>query len=192
MAREIASLGVLLTLLMTSHVTQSMCPWEEKGLMSWSDAGTWGDDGFPIRGQHVDIKSGMSVLLDVSPPSLMSMRIEKGGRLIWGNVDGLVLKTGQIELLGELIIGEDTLDCRMEKKAKIILTGLRDSDVKLPILIVNVIEYTRKVILIRDGGTIEMHGAEQKSWTKLAATIPPVSSLCDVVFDIQVCVCVSV
>ncbi|XP_076471153.1 cell surface hyaluronidase CEMIP2-like [Babylonia areolata] len=127
----------------------------------------------------------MSVLLDVSPPGLESLEIQAGGKLVWGDVEGLVLKTGHIDLHGKLIVGQDTPDCRMEKKAKILLTGLRDSDVKLPIQVFDEIAYTRKLIIIRAGAELELHGAEKKSWTKLTATIPSVDSLCATVFDIE-------
>ncbi|XP_076471152.1 cell surface hyaluronidase CEMIP2-like [Babylonia areolata] len=187
MQRTLRGLVLLtfVTIELTSSVTPSGCPWNEDGLMSWSDVSTWGTDGIPAEGAPVVIRSGMSVLLDVTPPALRSVEIQAGGKLVWGDVEGLVLKTGHIQVLGEFIVGSDSSECRMERKARILLTGKRDSNVTIETHAGHKVAHVRKAIMAFPGSTLEMHGAQQKSWTKLAATIPSVDTLCATVFDVE-------
>ena len=45
-------------------------------------------------------------------------------------------------------------------------------------------ETTRKVVLVREGGTLELHGERKTSWTRLAQTIPAMSDLpCPFIYD---------
>ena len=47
-----------------------------------------------------------------------------------------------------------------------------------------VLEQLRKVLLVREGGTLELHGKKKTSWTRLAQSIPRLSDLpCPFVYD---------
>ncbi|KAK7490147.1 hypothetical protein BaRGS_00018669 [Batillaria attramentaria] len=164
---------VALVTLQFSAVKAGGCPWERDGLKPWSDSATWGGTGVPGENAQVVIPDGVSVLLDVSPPRLASITIPAGSQLIWDNVDGLELYTGFIRVDGEFHLGRDTNRCRFKKKAHIVLTGRSDSDAKVEVQVDD--DHThvaRKAIVVTSGGTLEIHGAEQLSWTKLAKTIP--------------------
>lgn len=43
----------------------------------------------PVTGEDVVIE-GKQVLLNVQPPELGSISLQNGGRLVWGDVDGLL------------------------------------------------------------------------------------------------------
>nr|KAG5701994.1 hypothetical protein BaRGS_034576 [Batillaria attramentaria] len=149
-------------------------------------AGGKRSDMWSIVCSVVVIPDGVSVLLDVSPPRLASITIPAGSQLIWDNVDGLELYTGFIRVDGEFHLGRDTNRCRFKKKAHIVLTGRSDSDAKVEVQVDD--DHThvaRKAIVVTSGGTLEIHGAEQLSWTKLAKTIPRADLVCGTIFDIK-------
>ncbi|XP_070200699.1 cell surface hyaluronidase CEMIP2-like [Littorina saxatilis] len=110
---------------------------------------------------------------------LASLTIERGAALVWGNVDGLELRTDFILVEGEFHMGSEY--CPLKKTAFIKLTGRFDS--------LNVVSdednpEIRKVILVREGATLEIHGQKKTPWTKLAQTTKPVSNYpCAFVYD---------
>ena len=65
------------------------------------------------------------VLLDVQPPSLMTIRVPPGGALIWGDIDGIFLNVTFLAVRGEFHIGSE--DCRFKKRATINLYGKRQT-----------------------------------------------------------------
>ncbi|KAL8584821.1 hypothetical protein ACOMHN_037526 [Nucella lapillus] len=123
MTHPVSALGVLLTLMVTSQVTQSKCPWEESGLTLWSDESTWVTDGIPAEGKPASISTGGDQVRHVGAAGRVSDASAVGAKLVWGHTEGLVLTTGHIQVEGEFLVGKDTRRCRMDKKATIILTG---------------------------------------------------------------------
>ena len=71
----------------------------------WSDPATWPNHKVPVAGALVDIPSGKSVLLDVSPPALAGVTIH--GKLSFADKSDLELTTEWIMLHGELEVGTE-------------------------------------------------------------------------------------
>lgn len=61
------------------------------------------------------------VLLDVSPPALFGVTIEKDASLVWSEEDDFHLTTKYIHIKGAFHIGSET--CPYEKNARITLIG---------------------------------------------------------------------
>lgn len=65
-ARQVVPLFVFTFLLLLSNMgyvsTQTNCPWDQEGLLLWSDANTWGDAGIPI--DNGQVKTMLVYLLD--------------------------------------------------------------------------------------------------------------------------------
>ena len=124
---------------------------------------------FSIKGSLFQVPTGGSVtistpmLLDASPPPLDKVTVDAGGQLVFDpSVESLKLTASMVELTGgELWIGSE--DCPYESDAEILLTGQRDeSDGAASV---------QKAVLVREG-TLEVHGAPKRSWTRLDATLP--------------------
>ncbi|HTC45645.1 MAG TPA: G8 domain-containing protein, partial [Steroidobacteraceae bacterium] len=64
----------------------------------WSDPATWPNHKVPVAGALVDIPSGKSVLLDVSPPPLNGVTIH--GKLSFSDKSDLELTTEWVMLHG--------------------------------------------------------------------------------------------
>ena len=115
----------------------------------------------PSEGSAITIST--PVLLDVSPPSLDTLTIAAGGRLVFDPAaESLTLTANMVELTGggELWIGSE--DCPYTSDAEILLTGKRDESEGAPSV--------QKAILVREG-VLEVHGEPKLSWTRLDATL---------------------
>ena len=129
----------------------------------WSDSATWPDRRVPRAGDTVTIAAGKNVVLDVSPPALGSLTID--GKLSFANNRDLELTTEWIMLHGELEIGTEARP--HTRKATITLTNnVKDEDIGGMGGTNERID--RGIVLM--GGTLNLHGDRQNTWTKLAQT----------------------
>src|ERR1700730_17653337 len=128
----------------------------------WSDAATWPDKKVPGKDAVVTIERNMDVVLDVSPQPLHGLTIN--GKLSFADDKDLELTTEWIMVHGELEIGTEAKP--HTRQATITLTdnvkdedfgGLGGND-----------RSDRGIMLM--GGTLNLHGTEKNSWTKLAQT----------------------
>src|SRR5579883_2526146 len=128
----------------------------------WSDPATWPDKKVPAEGAIVTIDRGMDVVLDVSTPPLHGLTIN--GKLSFADNKDLELTTEWIMVHGELEIGTEAKP--HTRKATITLTdnikdedfgGLGGND-----------RSDRGIMMM--GGTLNLHGTQKNSWTKLSRT----------------------
>lgn len=122
----------------------------------WSDPATWDGAGFPQAGDVVTIPEGEAVILDVSPPPLGGLTVE--GSLVFDERD-LALTTGWLIVRGGYLQIGRAAD-PFEHEAIITLTGPRGE---------NAMGMGDRVLAVM-GGTMELHGRPDISWTRLAAT----------------------
>src|SRR4029434_1078839 len=129
----------------------------------WSDSATWADKKVPAEGALVTIDPGMDVVLDVSTPPLRGLTIN--GKLSFANNKDLELTTEWIMLHGELEIG--TEKAPHTRKATITLTN-NVKDEAISGVGGTTDKVDRGIMLM--GGTLNLHGDRQNTWTKLART----------------------
>jgi len=123
----------------------------------WSDAATWPDKKVPGKDAVVTIEKGMDVILDVSPPPLHGLTIN--GKLSFADKKDLELTTEWILVHGELEIGTEAKP--HTRHATITLTNNVPGED---------IETMGDRGIMMAGGTLNLHGTEKDSWTKLAKT----------------------
>src|SRR5687768_6947680 len=123
----------------------------------WSDAATWPDRKVPRAGDKVTIAAGKEVILDVSPPALGGLTIN--GKLTFADKSDLELTTEWVMVHGELAIGTEATP--FTQKATITLTD-NDKDEQMMGL------GDRGIML--SGGTLNLHGDRNNSWTRLSRT----------------------
>jgi hypothetical protein len=124
----------------------------------WSDPATWPNNKVPAAGEKVEIASGKTVILDVSPPALGGVTIN--GKLSFANDADLELTTEWVMLHGELAIGSEASP--HTRKATITLVdNVPKEDVMAGM--------GDRGIMI-SGGTLNLHGDRTRTWTKLSAT----------------------
>ncbi len=129
----------------------------------WSDPATWPDRKVPAAGDKVTIAKDKNVLLDVSPPVLGSLTID--GKLGFANNADLELTTEWIMVHGELEIGTEARP--HTRKATITLTNnVKDEDMSG---IGGTTDRSDRGIMLM-GGTLNLHGDRQNTWSKLART----------------------
>jgi len=129
----------------------------------WSDAATWPDKKVPGKDAAVTIDKDMNVILDVSPPPLRSLTIN--GKLSFADNKDLELTTEWVMVHGELEIGTEAKP--HTRKATITLTdNVKDEDMSG---IGGTNDRSDRGIMMM-GGTLNLHGTEKNSWTKLAET----------------------
>jgi G8 domain len=129
----------------------------------WSEASTWPDKKVPSEGSEVTIGRDMNVVLDVSPPALRGLTIN--GKLSFANTKDLELTTEWIMLHGELEIGTEAKP--HTRQATITFTNnVKDEDISG--VGGNTDKVDRGIMLM--GGTLNLHGDRQNTWTKLAKT----------------------
>src|SRR5690242_19802770 len=128
----------------------------------WSDPATWPDKKVPEKDALVTIGRDMNVVLDVTPPALHGLTIN--GKLSFADNKDLELTTEWIMVHGELEIGTEAKP--HTHQATITLTdnikdedfgGMGGND-----------KSDRGIMLM--GGTLNLHGSEKDTWTKLAQT----------------------
>ncbi len=129
----------------------------------WSDAATWPDKKVPGKDAVVTIDKDMNVVLDVSPPPLRSLTIN--GKLSFADNKDLELTTEWVMVHGELEIGTEARP--HTRKATITLTdNVKDEDMSG---IGGTNDRSDRGIMMM-GGTLNLHGTEKNSWTKLSKT----------------------
>ena len=131
------------------------------GAKRWSDPATWPDKKVPGKDAVITITKDMNVVLDVSS-QVHGLTIN--GKLSFADNKDLELSTEWIMIHGELEIGTEAKP--FAHKATITLTdnfknedfgGMGGSD-----------RSDRGIMLM--GGTLNLHGPEKSTWTKLAKT----------------------
>src|SRR5512142_2674135 len=128
----------------------------------WSDASTWPDKKVPGKDALVTIGRDMDVVLDVTPPALHGLTIN--GKLSFADNRDLELTTEWIMVHGELEIGTEAKP--HTHQATITLTdNIKDEDFGG----MGGNDRSDRGIM-RMGGTLNLHGTEKNSWTKLAQT----------------------
>ena len=124
----------------------------------WSDPATWPDKKVPRAGDKVEIASGKAVILDVSPPALGGVTIN--GKLSFANDADLELTTEWIMVHGELAIGTEANP--YTRKATITLTDTVKGE--------NMMGGMGDRGILLSGGTLNLHGSQTNTWTKLTST----------------------
>src|SRR5215468_1662213 len=129
----------------------------------WSDAATWPNRKVPVAGDKVTIDAGKEVVLDVSTPPLNGVTID--GKLSFANNKDVELTTEWIMLHGELEIG--TEKSPHTRKATITFTdNVKGEDISGVGGTTNRVD--RGIMLM--GGTLNLHGNQTNTWTKLSST----------------------
>jgi len=128
----------------------------------WSDPATWPDKKVPGKDALVTIGRDMNVVLDVTPPALHGLTIN--GKLSFADNKDLELTTEWIMVHGELEIGTEAKP--HTRQATITLTdNIKDEDFGG----MGGNDRSDRGIMLM-GGTLNLHGTEKNSWTKLAQT----------------------
>jgi hypothetical protein len=123
----------------------------------WSDPATWPNRKVPAAGEKVEIASGKSVILDVSPPALGGVTIN--GKLTFADNADVELTTEWVMVHGELTIGTEARP--HARKATITLANnVKDEEM---------MGMGDRGIMV-SGGTLSLHGDRTNTWTKLSAT----------------------
>src|SRR3954454_8455050 len=129
----------------------------------WSDPATWPDRRVPRAGDKVTIAAGKDVVLDVSPPALNGLTID--GKLSFANTADVELTTEWVMVHGELEIGTEKVP--HTRKATITFTdNVKDEDIRGVGGTTNRVD--RGIMLM--GGTLNLHGNQTNTWTKLSNT----------------------
>ncbi len=125
---------------------------------AWSDASTWPSGQVPGAGDAVEITRDMDVVLDVDAPGLRSLTIR--GSLTFSDERDISLESEWIYVPGgSLTIG--TADQPYQHDATITLTDeVTGEDINTM--------GDRGIMLM--GGTLNLHGNRDHTWTQLAAT----------------------
>ncbi len=124
----------------------------------WSDPDTWPSGQVPAAGDAVEITRDMDVVLDVDAPGLRSLTVL--GSLTFSDERDISLESEWIYVPGgSLTIG--TEDQPYQHDATITLTdNVRGEDINTM--------GDRGIMLM--GGTLNLHGTSENTWSKLAAT----------------------
>jgi cell migration-inducing and hyaluronan-binding protein len=120
----------------------------------WSDPASWPDQVVPAAGADVVIPKETEILLDVSPPSLSSLRIE--GSLTADERD-LELTANSIHVYGSLIVGTE----RTPFTHRMVFTLVGDDPGG---------DAPSKMIAVYGSGVLELHGESRLAWTRVEAT----------------------
>ena len=129
----------------------------------WSDAATWPDKKVPGKDAIVTIARDMDVVLDVTPPALHGLTIN--GKLSFADNKDLELTTEWIMVHGELEIGTEAKP--HTRKATITLTdNVKGEDISG---VGGTTDRVDRGIMLM-GGTLNLHGPEKNTWTKLSRT----------------------
>jgi len=111
----------------------------------------------PQTGEAVLIPEGARIELDVSPPALAGISVD--GVLEFARKD-IDLTADWIAVRGTLRVGTEAVP--FSDKARITLAGLTGAD-SIPTI-------GTRAIGVLPGGSLELHGAHNRSWTKLDGT----------------------
>jgi len=135
----------------------------------WSDASTWPSGRVPVAGEEVHIPAGRTVVLDISPPPLAGLSVDGVLEFARKDVD---LTTDWIAVGGTLQIGSITEP--FAEQATITLTGPRGSSSS------SLSGMGSRVLGVRPGATLELHGEQRVTWSRLNATAHPGSQTIEV------------
>src|SRR5689334_8582164 len=131
----------------------------------WSDPSTWPNHKVPAAGDKVAIAKDKHVILDVNTPALGGVTID--GTLSFAENADVELTTEWIMLHGELAIGTEAKP--HTRKATITFTdNVKGEDIGVPAASVASERVDRGIMIM--GGTLNLHGDEKHTWTKLANT----------------------
>ena len=124
----------------------------------WSDPSTWPSGQVPAAGDAVEISRDMDVVLDVDAPGLRGLTIQ--GNLTFSDERDISLESEWIYLPGgSLTIG--TADNPHTSRVTITLTdNVTGEDINTM--------GDRGIMLM--GGTLNLHGTSENTWSKLSAT----------------------
>src|SRR5689334_7673249 len=130
---------------------------------NWSDPATWPNRKVPVAGDKVIIEKDKQVVLDVNTPPLNGLTIN--GKLSFANNKDVELITEWIMLHGELEIG--TEKAPHTRKATITFTNnVKNEDISG---VGGTTDRVDRGIMLM-GGTLNLHGPEKSTWTKLSKT----------------------
>src|SRR5579863_8234399 len=129
----------------------------------WSSASTWPDKKVPAKDAVVTIDKDMNVVLDVTPPALRSLTIN--GKLSFADKKDLELSTEWIMVHGELEIGTEAKP-HMHHATITLTDNVKNEDMTGE---GGTNDRSDRGIMMM-GGTLNLHGTEKNSWTKLAKT----------------------
>ncbi len=128
----------------------------------WSDPATWPDKKVPAKDDLVTIGRDMDVVLDVTPPALHGLTIN--GKLSFADKKDLELTTEWIMVHGELEIGTEAKP--HTRKATITLTdNVKGEDISGVGGTTDRVD--RERIMLMGGNSLNLHGPEKNTWTKL-------------------------
>ncbi|MEO5923142.1 MAG: G8 domain-containing protein [Bryobacteraceae bacterium] len=129
----------------------------------WSDASAWPDKKVPGKDATVTIGPNMNVILDVSPAPLKGLTIN--GKLSFADNKDVELTTEWVMVHGELEIGTEAKP--HTRKATITFTdNVKGEDISG---VGGTTDRVDRGIMLM-GGTLNLHGPEKSTWTKLAKT----------------------
>jgi len=129
----------------------------------WSDASTWANKKVPAKDAAVTIDRNVDIVLDATTPALRSLTIN--GKLSFADNKDLELTTEWVMLHGELEIGTEAKP--HTRKATITLTdNVKGEDISG---VGGTTDRVDRGIMLM-GGTLNLHGTQKNTWTKLAAT----------------------
>jgi len=129
----------------------------------WSDASTWPDKKVPGKDAAVTIGADMNVVLDVSPAPLKGLTVN--GKLSFADNKDLELTTEWVMVHGELEIGTEAKP--HTRKATITFTDdVKGEDISG---VGGTTDRVDRGIMLM-GGTLNLHGDRQNTWSKLART----------------------
>jgi cell migration-inducing and hyaluronan-binding protein len=138
----------------------------------WSDPATWPDKKVPTKDAVVTIARDMNVILDVTPQALHGLTIN--GKLSFADDKDLALAAEWIMVHGELEIGTEAKP-HMHKATITLTDNIKDEDFGG----MGGNDRSDRGIMLM-GGTLNLHGTEKNSWTKLAKTAPAGSNTIEV------------
>ncbi|KAK7094558.1 cell surface hyaluronidase-like [Littorina saxatilis] len=162
MTRYVTS--VWMTLVVMTFVRSSLgaCPDKASGLQHWSDVNTWPNHKKPTLDSNSKVVISDHVLIDEWVPPLHSITINKGASLIFSPWVDHDLRLHFIHIYGDMHIGSH--DCKFPRKVNITLIGKKGD-------LTEDQDFGEKYIGVAPGGTLELHGEDKLSWTKLTATV---------------------
>ncbi|XP_063397144.1 cell migration-inducing and hyaluronan-binding protein-like [Mytilus trossulus] len=137
------------------------CPDQDPNLLDWNNPTAW--EGGTVPQLDSDATLIKSVLLNSQPPILRELTIASGAKLVFDPTTDVHLQVHAIYIDGEFHIGSET--CLFEGNAHITFLGEIGEE---------------KILLVRTGGTFEVHGSRKLPWTKLDGTAPKLQKTPDI------------
>ncbi len=123
----------------------------------WSSRATWGGFGLPQANEPVVVPAGQSLLLDVSPPPLLSLSIL--GKLVFEDSRDITVQVGRLVVEEGGVLQVGTASNPFQHRAIITLSP-RDAPAHgSPPSLFNVSK-----------GTVDLHGVDVVAWVPLAVT----------------------